>query len=210
MSLLLERTINGVGVRKQEAASAFAAVYATELGVDVTLHFLQEKYDETRNYLGSVNSIVSALSSRILYIDQRETLVKLIEDRWWDGLSSVGESALQTVDRNFDWLGDHAETIIAIVDEKTDPSPTTTPTTTTPTTTTPTTTTPPTTTPTTTTPTTTTPTTTTPPTTTPTTTTPTTTTPATTTTTPTTITTTSSPTTTAEQTTTTEEPSSTT
>ncbi|XP_063230541.1 uncharacterized protein LOC134535398 [Bacillus rossius redtenbacheri] len=119
------------GIRKQDAASVFAAVYSNAAGVDLALDFLVDNYERISEFYGamsSVGNIIVGIAARISTQQQAEKLRSFIETNE-AGLGSAAlpsRNALETVDENLAWLDTHGATIVVWLAEEASPASSTT------------------------------------------------------------------------------------
>ncbi|GLG93883.1 Aminopeptidase N [Gryllus bimaculatus] len=114
---LLEYSISGNAIRKQDASSAFAAVYSNPWGVDVALEFLEANFDSILIQYGSmraINSILTGIAGRLTKEQQKKKLEAFIQ-QYQDQLGDAGKSALEAVEENLEWINAHQDGIFTIL-----------------------------------------------------------------------------------------------
>nr|CAD7397313.1 unnamed protein product [Timema poppensis] len=121
------------GIRKQDAASVFSAVYSNVGGIDLAFNFLTENYESISQFYGGMNSIgniITGIATRLSTQEQADRLGQFIESHQ-DNLGSAllaSQRALETVQENLNWLDTNGEKILSWLNDTVNPTTTAAPT----------------------------------------------------------------------------------
>ncbi|CAG2063537.1 unnamed protein product, partial [Timema podura] len=117
------------GIRKQDAASVFSAVYSNVGGIDLAFNFLTENYESISQFYGGMNSIgniITGIATRLSTQEQADRLGQFIESHQ-DNLGSAllaSQRALETVQENLNWLDTNGEKILSWLNDTVNPTTT--------------------------------------------------------------------------------------
>ncbi|GLG93871.1 Aminopeptidase N [Gryllus bimaculatus] len=117
--MLLEYSIEGTFIRRQDASSVFTNVYSNARGVEVALNFLDNNFDKVLEYYGSmgaISNIVVGIAGR-LTTERAERKLEAFLTRHESNLGkAVTAAALETVDENLEWLKENDKTILDVLE----------------------------------------------------------------------------------------------
>nr|CAD7455286.1 unnamed protein product [Timema tahoe] len=117
------------GIRKQDAARVFSAVYSNVGGIDLAFNFLTENYESISQFYGGMNSIgniITGIATRLSTQEQADRLGQFIESHQ-DNLGSAllaSQRALETVQENLNWLDTNGEKILSWLNDTVNPTTT--------------------------------------------------------------------------------------
>jgi len=114
----LEMSINeNSGIRKQDAASVFSAVYSNPYGVETAFNFLKSNFQNISNFYGGMNAvsnIITGIAGRLTTENQVNELENFISDN--DGglgsAAEAGRNAVEAARADLEWTKNHKDEIL--------------------------------------------------------------------------------------------------
>lgn len=101
-----------VNIRRQDAASVFAAVYSNPDGFQLAFNFLQENYDSVASSYGTgVSSIITGIADRIATQEQLDEFIKFVENQELGAAAEAARRAVESAKENLQWSEIHGSEI---------------------------------------------------------------------------------------------------
>ncbi|XP_063229950.1 aminopeptidase N-like [Bacillus rossius redtenbacheri] len=115
-SYLQKSITENSGIRKQDAASVYSAVYSNMEGIDVALDFLVQHFGNISRYYGGMSAVSNSLTGIASRLTTEQQVMKLEEfvtqnEALLDSAATAGKSAVETARANLKWKNGNYETI---------------------------------------------------------------------------------------------------
>jgi len=116
------------GIRKQDAASVFSAVYSNPYGVETAFNFLKSNFQKISEFYGGMNAvsnIITGIAGRLTTEDQVNELETFItgNDGALGSAAEAGRNAVEAARADVEWTKNHKDEILGWLVKETTPAP---------------------------------------------------------------------------------------